>query len=184
MLHLLISQTSLLSFHLYFASAAFGSPESHFFPTWSSQVPPFERYLLLSFLYERIHFGFVRDFFKLNFIDFPVFNISDIFINIGVFVILILGLLTIIIEASGISTGEQVSFLILSCSLFWMLSYIVSHINVIILRNKMKNVPRTFKTPLFPFTQIFGIVVTIYMMYNISTDPIQRSNIYICIFMD
>ena len=41
-------------------------------------------------LYERIHFGFVRDFFKLNFIDFPVFNISDIFINIGVFAILVL----------------------------------------------------------------------------------------------
>jgi signal peptidase II len=35
-------------------------------------------------LYERLHFGYVRDFIKLNFIDFPVFNISDIFINIGV----------------------------------------------------------------------------------------------------
>ncbi len=41
-------------------------------------------------LYERIHLGYVRDFFKLNFINFPVFNISDIFINIGVFAILIL----------------------------------------------------------------------------------------------
>ncbi len=41
-------------------------------------------------LYERIHYGYVRDFFKLNFVNFPVFNISDIFINIGVFVILIL----------------------------------------------------------------------------------------------
>lgn len=35
-------------------------------------------------LYERIAFGYVRDFFKLNFVDFPVFNISDIFINISV----------------------------------------------------------------------------------------------------
>lgn len=35
-------------------------------------------------LYERIAFGYVRDFFKLNFIDFPIFNISDIFINISV----------------------------------------------------------------------------------------------------
>ena len=35
-------------------------------------------------LYERIAFGYVRDFFKLKFIDFPVFNISDIFINISV----------------------------------------------------------------------------------------------------
>ena len=41
-------------------------------------------------LYERIAFGYVRDFFKLNFIDFPVFNISDIFINIGVIAIIVI----------------------------------------------------------------------------------------------
>lgn len=42
---------------------------------------------------ERIIFGYVRDFIKLNFINFPVFNISDIFINIGVF-----GLICIILK--------------------------------------------------------------------------------------
>ncbi len=41
-------------------------------------------------LYERIEFGFVRDFIKLNFINFPVFNISDIFINVGVFAIIVI----------------------------------------------------------------------------------------------
>ena len=41
-------------------------------------------------MYERIVFGFVRDFFKLNFVDFPVFNISDIFINLSVFAIVII----------------------------------------------------------------------------------------------
>ena len=41
-------------------------------------------------LYERIAFGYVRDFFKLNFIDFPVFNISDVFINIGVLAIILI----------------------------------------------------------------------------------------------
>ncbi len=41
-------------------------------------------------LYERIEFGYVRDFFKLNFIDFPVFNISDIFINIGVIALIVI----------------------------------------------------------------------------------------------
>ena len=40
--------------------------------------------------YERITFGFVRDFFKLNFVNFPVFNISDIFINVSVFAIVII----------------------------------------------------------------------------------------------
>lgn len=41
-------------------------------------------------LYERIAFGFVRDFFKLKFIDFPVFNISDIFINISVIALIVI----------------------------------------------------------------------------------------------
>ena len=40
--------------------------------------------------YERIVFGYVRDFFKLNFVNFPVFNISDVFINISVFAIVII----------------------------------------------------------------------------------------------
>lgn len=41
-------------------------------------------------LHERIAYGYVRDFFQLNFINFPVFNISDIFINIGVIALIIL----------------------------------------------------------------------------------------------
>lgn len=95
------------------------------------------------------------------------------------FVILLIGLLTCIIEASGISTGKQVSFLTLTCSLFWMLSYITSHLNVIILRKKMKKVPRSFKTPFYPFFQIIGIVLQVYMIPNISTDPAQRLQIYL-----
>ncbi len=95
------------------------------------------------------------------------------------FVILILGFLTIVIEASGISTGEQVAFLTLTCSLFWMLSYITSHLNIIILRKKMKNVPRTFKTPFYPLFQIIGIILQVYMMFNISTDSTQKLHIYL-----
>lgn len=41
-------------------------------------------------MYERLAFGYVRDFFKLNFVNFPVFNISDIFINISVFAIVVI----------------------------------------------------------------------------------------------
>lgn len=49
---------------------------------------------ILGNLYERLAFGYVRDFFDLTFINFPIFNVSDIFINIGVFGIIILILLT------------------------------------------------------------------------------------------
>ena len=38
---------------------------------------------------DRIMNGYVIDFIKIKFIDFPVFNIADIVINIGVFVLLI-----------------------------------------------------------------------------------------------
>ena len=41
-------------------------------------------------MYERLTLGFVRDSFKLKFINFPVFNISDIFINVSVFAIVII----------------------------------------------------------------------------------------------
>lgn len=41
-------------------------------------------------LHERIVYGFVRDFFHLKFINFPVFNLSDIMINIGVLFIVLL----------------------------------------------------------------------------------------------
>lgn len=48
---------------------------------------------ILGNLIERVMFGHVRDFFDLTFVNFAIFNISDIFINIGVFGIIILILL-------------------------------------------------------------------------------------------
>lgn len=44
-------------------------------------------------LHERIAFGYVRDYFQLNFVHFPVFNISDIYINVGVIALIVLILL-------------------------------------------------------------------------------------------
>ncbi len=41
-------------------------------------------------LHERICLGYVRDFFNLKFVSFPVFNISDIFINIAVIALVII----------------------------------------------------------------------------------------------
>lgn len=45
-------------------------------------------------MFERIFFGYVRDFFELTFINFPIFNISDVFITIGVLGIMVMILVT------------------------------------------------------------------------------------------
>ena len=34
--------------------------------------------------HERIVLGFVRDYIHLNFMNFPIFNVADLFITIGV----------------------------------------------------------------------------------------------------
>jgi len=44
-------------------------------------------------LHERIALGFVRDYVQLNFVNFPVFNISDILINVSVIAIVAIILL-------------------------------------------------------------------------------------------
>ena len=43
--------------------------------------------------HERIVLGYVRDYVHLNFMNFPVFNIADIFITIGVIALIVILLL-------------------------------------------------------------------------------------------
>ena len=52
-----------------------------------------------------------------------------------------------------------------------------------VLRKIMKNAPRSFKVPLFPLFQVIGIVVTIYMMCNISTNVTERNQIFLISFI-
>lgn len=44
---------------------------------------------VFSNLLERLVDGYVTDYVKLKFVDFPIFNFADLFINIGVILILI-----------------------------------------------------------------------------------------------
>ena len=93
-------------------------------------------------------------------------------------VILLLGILTILIEATGLSSGDAIQFLILAASLFWMISYIVSHINVMVLRHSAPQVPRTYRVPGYPVLQLFAIVGTLYMIWHISPDASERLEIF------
>lgn len=77
------------------------------------------------------------------------------------------------------SSSDAISFLILVGSVFWMISYILAHIDVLILRKRLPKAPRSFKVPFGPVLPIIGIVGTVYMILNISTDPAERNAIWL-----
>ena len=100
--------------------------------------------------------------------------------------ILLIGGGILIVESTGLSTTTEISFVLLTGSVFWMVSYILAHINVLILRGRLPKAPRSFKMPLGPVLPVIGILGTTYMILNISPDPLVRNKIWLltgCIFV-
>lgn len=56
---------------------------------------------------DRIIFGYVTDFFATSFIDFPVFNVADIFVTVGIAVSVILYLVMVDAPASASEGSEH-----------------------------------------------------------------------------
>lgn len=77
------------------------------------------------------------------------------------------------------NSSDAISFFILVASVFWMVSYIFAHIDVLILRKRLPKAPRSFKVPLGPLFPCIGIIGTAYMILNISTDPAERNAIWL-----
>ncbi|MCD8239263.1 MAG: APC family permease [Clostridiales bacterium] len=92
--------------------------------------------------------------------------------------VLLIGLIMIAVNATGLSTSDSLSFMILVAIVFWMVSYVVSNINVLIFRKRMPKAPRTFKVPLGPVIPIIGIIGNIFMIWNIDGDPAVRNLIF------
>ena len=59
-----------------------------------------------------------------------------------------------------------------------MLSYIVSNLNVLLLRKRLPNAPRNFKVPLGPVIPVIGIIGTGWMIYNIDPDWAVKGQLY------
>ena len=75
------------------------------------------------------------------------------------------------------NSSDKIEFLILVGSVFWMLSYITAHIDLLVFRRRLPHAPRTFKVPFGPVLPLIGIAGTAYMVINISTDPVERAQI-------
>ena len=83
-----------------------------------------------------------------------------------------------LINITGLSTTDSLSFLISVLAILWMLSYIVSNLNVLLLRKRLPNAPRNFKVPLGPVIPVIGIMGTGWMIYNIDPDWAVKGQLY------
>lgn len=92
--------------------------------------------------------------------------------------ILAIGILEIVLNAFGLSTSDSLTFMISVAIVFWMVSYIVSNINVIIFRVKLPKAPRTFKVPFGLVLPAISAVGTLFMIWNIDSDPAVRNLIF------
>ena len=83
-----------------------------------------------------------------------------------------------LINITVLSTTDSLSFLISVLAILWMLSYIVSNLNVLLLRKRLPNAPRNFKVPLGPVIPVIGIIGTGWMIYNIDPDWAVKGQLY------
>lgn len=92
--------------------------------------------------------------------------------------VLVMGGIMAFINATGLSGSESLSFMIIVAIVFWMVSYVVADINVLIFRKRLPKAPRTFKIPFGPVIPVISILGTLFMIWNIDGDPATRLLIF------
>jgi amino acid transporter len=80
----------------------------------------------------------------------------------------------IFLDAQGV-----VLLLVTSCAFVWLLVYIVAHIDLIVLRRRYPDFPRTYRSPWYPFTQIVGIIAMVYLLYDNSPSSDMARAVYL-----
>ena len=74
---------------------------------------------------------------------------------------------------------DYILLMLISATTFWLVAYIVAHINVLVLRKKYPGFSRPFKTPLYPLPQVFGILGMAFAVWNNSPSINLSRQVYI-----
>lgn len=92
--------------------------------------------------------------------------------------ILLIGGIMIVVNATGLSSSDSLAFMILVAIVFWMVSYVIADINVLIFRKRLPKAPRTFKVPFGPVIPVIAVIGNIFMIWNIDGNPATRNLIF------
>ena len=74
-------------------------------------------------------------------------------------------------------SGEEEGLDLLDFSNYGGDGDITAHVDLLVFRHRLPKAPRTFKVPFGPVLPLIGIAGTVYMIVNISTDPVERAQI-------
>jgi amino acid transporter len=90
----------------------------------------------------------------------------------GIFAVFILVSVPLVLLAGS---KDFILLMLISAATFWLVAYIVAHINVMILRKRYPAFARPFRTPLYPLPQVLGIVgMGLAIWYNSPSEDISR----------
>ena len=79
---------------------------------------------------------------------------------------------------SGYVKSAGLINLLLAGSCFWLTSYVLIHLSVLVLRRRYHNVQRSKWLTMGGVPQVVGILGCLYMVWNISSDPSDRLLIF------
>ncbi|MFV0576960.1 MAG: APC family permease [Vibrio sp.] len=70
-----------------------------------------------------------------------------------------------------ISDADSILILVIAATTSWLFAYMITHVDVIVLRRRLPNISRPYKTPFYPIPQILGIVGMGYVALHNSPSP-------------
>jgi len=73
---------------------------------------------------------------------------------------------------------DTIITLLIAASTCWFLTYIVAHIDLIVLRKRYPEAKRPYKSPLYPLPQLIGIAGMAYAALNNSPSPEMTQQVY------
>lgn len=88
----------------------------------------------------------------------------------GIFFVIGLILIVLIYAFINNANIDFITTMISVACATWLMSYIITQLNVIVLRKRYPDAKRPFKTPLYPLPQIVGILACVYMIYTLYVD--------------
>lgn len=92
--------------------------------------------------------------------------------------VLTLGVLSVSAYLYFRGAQDTVISLMISAATVWLLVYVVAHVDLIILRRRYPALPRSYRSPWYPWFQVAGIVAMIVLIVNNSPSPEMTRTVY------